>query len=42
MPDVRYPGLYHSNTRVWLTELSRALGRAVLSVVDIVRTSRHN
>jgi hypothetical protein len=27
MPDVRYPALYQSNTRVWLTELSRALGR---------------
>jgi len=27
MPDVRYPALYQINTRVWLTELSRALGR---------------
>jgi hypothetical protein len=27
MPDPRYPALYQINTRVWLTELSRALGR---------------
>jgi hypothetical protein len=27
MSDVRYPSLYQVNTRVWLTELSRALGR---------------
>jgi glycosidase len=27
MPDVRYPTLYQINTRVWLTGLSRALGR---------------
>ena len=27
MSDVRYPALYQINTRVWLTELSRALGR---------------
>ncbi|AXF18132.1 alpha-amylase [Paraburkholderia caledonica] len=27
MPDVRYPVLYQINTRVWLTGLSRALGR---------------
>ncbi|RKT22897.1 alpha amylase catalytic subunit [Paraburkholderia sp. RAU2J] len=27
MSDVRYPSLYQINTRVWLTELSRALGR---------------
>ena len=25
----RYPALYQINTRVWLTELSRALGRRV-------------
>ena len=25
--DVRYPTLYQINTRVWLTELSRVLGR---------------
>ena len=25
--DPRYPSLYQINTRVWLTELSRALGR---------------
>jgi hypothetical protein len=28
MPDPRYPALYQLNTRVWLTELSRALGRS--------------
>ena len=28
MSDVRYPSLYQINTRVWLTELSRKLGRA--------------
>jgi len=27
MADPRYPSLYQVNTRVWLTELSRALGR---------------
>src|ERR1700761_3207422 len=27
MSDPRYPALYQINTRVWLTELSRALGR---------------
>jgi hypothetical protein len=27
MADVRYPSLYQINTRVWLTELSRTLGR---------------
>ncbi|CAB3800443.1 alpha-amylase family glycosyl hydrolase [Paraburkholderia fynbosensis] len=27
MSDVRYPSLYQINTRVWLTDLSRALGR---------------
>jgi glycosidase len=27
MPTVRYPSLYQINTRVWLTELSRQLGR---------------
>jgi Alpha amylase, catalytic domain len=27
MSDLRYPALYQINTRVWLTELSRALGR---------------
>ena len=27
MSDVRYPALYQINTRVWLTELSRALGK---------------
>ena len=27
MSDVRYPSLYQINTRVWLTELSRALGK---------------
>ena len=27
MPDSRYPALYQVNTRVWLTELSRTLGR---------------
>ncbi len=26
MSDPRYPSLYQINTRVWLTELSRALG----------------
>ena len=28
MSDLRYPALYQINTRVWLTELSRELGRA--------------
>jgi alpha amylase-like protein len=27
MSDLRYPALYQINTRVWLTELSRTLGR---------------
>ena len=27
MSDPRYPSLYQINTRVWLTELSRALGK---------------
>src|SRR5262245_66337352 len=27
MTPVRYPSLYQINTRVWLTELSRSLGR---------------
>src|SRR5262249_33892079 len=27
MPGPRYPSLYQINTRVWLTELSRGLGR---------------
>ena len=27
MADPRYPSLYQINTRVWLTELSRALGK---------------
>ena len=27
MAPVRYPSLYQMNTRVWLTELSRGLGR---------------
>jgi hypothetical protein len=27
MPPARYPSLYQLNTRLWLTELSRALGR---------------
>jgi hypothetical protein len=29
MAALRYPSLYQINTRVWLTELSRTLGRAV-------------
>jgi hypothetical protein len=28
MVAVRYPSLYQVNTRVWLTALSRTLGRA--------------
>ena len=28
MKTPRYPSLYQINTRVWLTELSRTLGRA--------------
>ena len=28
MSDPRYPALYQVNTRVWLTELSPALGRS--------------
>jgi hypothetical protein len=27
MADLRYPALYQINTRVWLTELSRALAK---------------
>ena len=27
MADLRYPSLYQINTRVWLTELSRVLGK---------------
>ena len=27
MADLRYPSLYQINSRVWLTELSRALGK---------------
>ena len=27
MSNLRYPSLYQINTRVWLTELSRALGK---------------
>ena len=27
MSNPRYPSLYQINTRVWLTELSRALGK---------------
>ena len=27
MSDPHYPALYQLNTRVWLTELSRALGK---------------
>lgn len=30
MSDHRYPSLYQINTRVWLTELSRKLGRAAI------------
>jgi hypothetical protein len=30
MNDVRYPTLYQINTRVWLTEMSRKLGRAAM------------
>ena len=34
MSNPRYPSLYQINTRVWLTELSRALGkRATLVTV---------
>ena len=33
MSDSRYPSLYQINTRVWLAELSKQLGRkATLSV----------
>ena len=28
MAEPRYPSLYQINTRVWLTELSRKLGRS--------------
>lgn len=28
MPEPRYPALYQVNTRVWLTDLSYALGRS--------------
>ena len=30
MSDLRYPSLYQINTRVWLTELSRVLGKRAL------------
>ena len=30
MVTLRYPSLYQVNTRVWLTELSRRLGRAAM------------
>ena len=30
MSDLRYPTLYQINTRVWLTELSRALGKRAM------------
>lgn len=29
MSSPRYPSLYQINTRVWMTELSRSLGRPV-------------
>ena len=29
MNSVRYPSLYQVNTRVWLTDLARTLGRTV-------------
>jgi len=29
MSDLRYPSLYQINTRVWLTSLSKTLGRTV-------------
>ena len=35
--DARYPALYQVNTRVWLTELSRALGKRA-SLDDISDT----
>jgi hypothetical protein len=39
MPSIpRYPSLYQINTRVWLTDLSRALGRAA-TLDDIPDTS---
>jgi hypothetical protein len=30
MNSPRYPSLYQINTRVWLTELSRKLGRSAM------------
>ena len=39
MSDLSYPSLYQINTRVWLTELSRALGkRATLDDISGDRT----
>ncbi len=41
MSDPRYPALYQINTRVWLTELSKALGhRATLDDVPDVELDR--
>src|SRR5437868_10847178 len=34
MPQSKYPSLYQINTRVWLTELSRTLGRTA-TLVDV-------
>ena len=41
MPDARYPALYQINTRVWLTELSQALGkRATLDEIPDAELER--
>jgi hypothetical protein len=41
MPEPRYPALYQINTRVWLTKLSRVLGkRATLDDVPDAELDR--
>ncbi len=41
MSNPRYPSLYQINTRVWLTELSRALGkRATLDDIPYAELDR--
>ena len=37
MPSPRYPSLYQINTRVWLTELSRTLGRTATLTTCLMR-----
>jgi len=37
MADLRYPSLYQINSRVWLTELSRALGKRAIPDAELDR-----